>query len=397
MNRDNIIDNLVKLPYNNILLEFPTGLGKTRAALALMKEKVSTDAKILIVIPRLVLIKNWKDEIEKWGYTDFKPEFVTYISLPKKAGDWDLIIFDEVHHLSERCQDALLSFNIKNSILLSATVKRDMKYTLKSVFNNLYIEKIKVREAIEAEILPDPKVYFWELELDSSKVEYSIIKNPGSKLDYNRRVVTCLYKDRWNHIRNKSYTTVIRCTARQYLSELNNEIEWWKGKYMRTRSPFTKTRWLHLCKQRLTWLALQKTDIVKELLKYLSKQRTITFCANIEQTESLGKNCINSKNKLSSEYLQEFNDKKINHITACDMLNEGVNLTECKFGIFAVLNSSELMVLQKLGRILRHKKPIIIIPYFSGSREAELVKKMSVNYNEELIQKITSLEEIEIK
>lgn len=39
-------------------------------------------------------------------------------------------------------------------------------------------------------------------------------------------------------------------------------------------------------------------------------------------------------------------------------------------------------------RILRHNNPLIIIPFFTGTREEELVDKMLANYNPDLIVKL---------
>ena len=71
-----------------------------------------------------------------------------------------------------------------------------------------------------------------------------------------------------------------------------------------------------------------------------------------------------------------------------------VNLANCRIGIYASLNSSERMITQKLGRILRHKDPIIIIPFFKGTRDEEIVRKMCESYNPELIQTINNLNEL---
>ena len=68
------------------------------------------------------------------------------------------------------------------------------------------------------------------------------------------------------------------------------------------------------------------------------------------------------------------------------MLDEGVNLTSCRVGIFANINSSERIVVQRIGRILRHKDPIIIIPYFINTREQEIVNNMLEGYNPDLIE-----------
>lgn len=71
-----------------------------------------------------------------------------------------------------------------------------------------------------------------------------------------------------------------------------------------------------------------------------------------------------------------------------------MNLTNCRVGIYAVLNSSDRMIAQKLGRLLRHSDPVIIIPYYKGTRDEELVNKMLENYNPELVKIITNLTEL---
>jgi hypothetical protein len=54
------------------------------------------------------------------------------------------------------------------------------------------------------------------------------------------------------------------------------------------------------------------------------------------------------------------------------------------------------MIFQRLGRILRHKEPVIIIPYYKNTREEEIVSKMLENYNPELVKKITNLNDLKI-
>ena len=71
-----------------------------------------------------------------------------------------------------------------------------------------------------------------------------------------------------------------------------------------------------------------------------------------------------------------------------------VNLTNCRIGIFCNLNSSEIVVKQRIGRILRHKSPIIIIPYFKDTREEELVQKMIEEYSEESVVTINNVNKI---
>lgn len=161
MNREEVRDEILNINNPNILCELPTSFGKTKVALDIMKKRCTKDSSILIVIPRKVLIDNWKDEFKKWDMMEYLPntEFVTYVSFPKKAGEYDLVIFDEAHHLSERCRDAVYDYSIKNSILLSATVGRDLRYEFQILFPGLHVYKVSTKEAIKEAVLPDPKVY----------------------------------------------------------------------------------------------------------------------------------------------------------------------------------------------------------------------------------------------
>ena len=110
----------------------------------------------------------------------------------------------------------------------------------------------------------------------------------------------------------------------------------------------------------------------------------------------LGKHCVNSKNKERYVILDKFNKQEIDHITACNMLNEGMNLVNCRVGIYNNLNSSETIIKQRLGRLLRHKDPILIIPYYKGTREEEIVEKMLEDYNPELVKTIVLFDQIKL-
>lgn len=392
MTREEARDEILSIESPNILCELPTSFGKTKVALDLMRKRLSVDkgVRILIVVPRLVLMDNWREEFVKWGVEDYLPftEFVTYVSLPKKAGTWDMIIFDEVHHLSERCRDSINDFDVKYCTLLSATVGRELKKELIALFTDLYIYKVSTKQAIQEEILPDPRVYLIPLTLDNTKTNCEIIKNKSQKIE-----LTIPYSQRFQYAKVKNRRIVIKCTQKQYYDDMSAMIAWYKNKMF---NDVFKNLFLRASGDRLKWLSEQKSGHVKTLLDHLKSQRTLTFCNGIPQTEELGKYCINSKNKASEENLHKFNEGKVDHITACNMLDEGMNLTNCRVGVYAVLNSSDRMIKQKLGRLLRHPDPIIIIPYFQGTREEEIVETMLTDYNPKLVTKITSLTQLKL-
>lgn len=389
VSRNQVNEDILNMKNKHLLLELPTSFGKSRIAINIITHRnITPNKRILIVVPRLVLIDTWKDEFKKWGKEEYinNLSFVTYVSFPKMAGHWDMVVFDECHHLSLRCQEALKSYDIENSVLLSATVKRDLRYTLSLLFPNLGKYMVKIKDATEEGILPDPKVYLIPLDLDNTKQEYSIIKNPSKS-----KSIIIEYKDRWKYKNIKDKKIIIKCTQRQYYIDMSSIIDWYKK---RTYNERLRNLFLHKSGERLKWLSNQKTVFVHSLLDLLDKERTLVFCNSISQTEELGKYCINSKNNNSELYLSKFNESKINHITACNMLDEGINLINCRIGIYATLNSSERMIKQKLGRLLRHPNPIIIIPYFIRTRDEEIVQKMCEDYNENLISVINDINDL---
>lgn len=396
--REDIIQEIFKTKERNILLQLPTSFGKTKITIDLLAERSNQRwkvtkkfPKILVVVPRLVHFDTWKSEFLKWNKERLLScvTFTTYASLEKHTGVWDFVVFDECQHLSERCRNLLSKFDIANSFLLSATVKRQHLEELKGTFKGLYVYKVSTREAIVNDILPDPVVLLYPLRLDSVNCNQVYIKRPKEKA-----VVNCIYKDRFKYLRTKGIQVKIRCTPSEFHQLLLEDISYYEDRMKYSANQRLRFKYLHLCSERLIWLSNQKVDKVKQILEMCKHERTLTFCNSIAQTERLGRYPVNSKDSDSKENLEKFNNGEIDHITACNMLNEGVNLTDCRIGIYANLNSSEIIVQQRLGRILRHKNPLIIIPYYTNTREEELVKKMIEDYNPSLVHTINHLNEL---
>lgn len=395
MTREDIQKEILSLKGSNWLLELATGTGKSKMAIEKIKSIHNGKAgfNLLIVVPRNVHKQNWADELVKWWPNhNLIISYTTYVSFPKCKGEWDFVIFDECHHLSERCREALCDFNISHSILLSATVSKTLKDELREVFDGLVSYKKDLRDVIDEEILPDPKVYLWPLELNNEFPTESIIKNLKAK----GTMIESSWATRWEYIKQKNFPVRIYCNEKQYYSDLCIQIEYWRKRYMRSRSDIAKNKWLRLCADRLKWLSDKKVKYLHKLLPYLIKYRTLTFCNSIEQTELLGEYCINSKNTDSIQHLEDFNSGKIDHITACNMLNEGMNLVNCQVGIYANLNSSEAIIKQRMGRLLRHPNPVIIVPYYKNTREEELVQTMLEDYNPALVETVSEINEIKI-
>ena len=338
-----------------LLTLLSTGVGKTRITIDCINKicdkvfSIENDrTDVLIVVDKKVHIKNWKDEFEKWGgiKTD-NVEFCCYASLHKYAKSyWDIVVLDEAHHVgSEARLEALETINIAyNLIGLSATVSRELRTWFKKKYKTTIVS-CTTQDAIESNIFPDPTIYLMPLNLNDK--EYTELYEINNKDKSNP--IYGDYKDLWVLKRSKRHA-FIRCTQKQYLNELNGLVEYYKRKAT-GGSRVMKNLWLRACGDRLTYLANAKNKQVQAILTKLKNYRTITFCTSIEQSEKLGKNCIHSKNKAAQATLATFNDGRIKHITACYMLNEGINLTNCKYGIFANINASETIQIQRVGKL----------------------------------------------
>ena len=360
-----------------LILELITGMGKTKVAIGLINhicDRVSKikgrPATILILVAKTVHKKTWRDEIEMWG--GIMSDCITlecYESMKKyRKADFDIVVADEMQHLSDARLEILETININESFIgLSATIKGNTRdYFLYR--HNAEVIKCGLKEAVKDNVLPEPTVYLLPLYLDTTRYVYKSRK-------FGRDIIT---------------------TQKGYYDSVSSLIEWYKNKYFNSRNKRIKNLWLSMAGKRLKWCAEQKEALVLSLLDKFRNYKTLTFCSSIEQSERLGKYNITSKNKASVKNLEMFNSNKIKHITACNILNEGVNLTNCRIGIFCNLNSSEIVVKQRVGRILRHKSPIIIIPYFKDTREEELVEKMIEEYNPELIHVVENANDIKI-
>ena len=392
MNREEASREIQAIRARNILLELPTSFGKTRQALDIMAGR--DPRNILVLVPRLVLIQNWKDEFAKWKMDRYleRVTFGTYAGIRKHEGEsFDMLIADECHHFTDRSLGAVSTMTFRYCTLLSGTVIDSKKAALRAFFRDLYCYRITMKQAQE-EVLAEPRVYLIPCTLDNTDRKYPLELRKSSR----GRSIACDCPDKWKYLRDRSYTTVtVNCTQQEYINELGDRIDYWKRMYMRCRNEASRNRWLHLAGLRLRMLSTFKTPIVSRLQVLLGKRRCLTFCNSIEQTEILGRNCINSNNRDSAKVLERFNRGEVNHITSCNMLNEGMNLVDCQVGIYASLNSSEVMIKQKLGRILRHPDPVLVIPYYRNTREEELVGRMLEDYHPELVVK-TSLSEIKV-
>lgn len=353
MEKENILLEIRDKP--KVLLELPTSYGKTKLAIDyLIANNVK---KPLIVTPALVIENGWKtDQLPKWD-TEHKlnPTFIQYASFidtdKVKNIDFDSLVLDEAHHITDKFQNTIFSLSImfrnKPIIMLSATINSEKRELLNETFNDYYTVKVSTAKAIQSEKLPTPTIMFIKCKLGYAD--------------------TAMYQTMNTHL--------------EYFKQFSD-------------NSFYRIKMKRQAKDIYEWLSDKKIEITKILLFIYRQYRTLTFCSNIEQCNNLGANPVHSKNKKSKEIVENFNNNKIKHLTSCRVLLEGVNLYNCRVGIFNYLSPTFRIQTQAFGRILRHNKPIIIFPYFENTRDEVIINKLYKQYKNSAKIIVTTMDKV---
>jgi superfamily II DNA or RNA helicase len=395
MTREEIEEKVLNDRCDNIMFNLPTSFGKTRISLKWVN--MFHPKNILVVVPTTVLKGTWKKEILEWNPdNDIYFEFTTYMSFGKhletpEGTTWDAVMFDECHHFSERIADLFNSLKVLKCAFLSATVNKEVFQRINDSVYDIHRYKVSIRKATEDKVLPDPRVYLLGLHLDNLRRGQTIVLRKSKP-----KFIECQYNERRKFEFNKKVRVIIHCTQYEKNEYYASKARQLKSRYMMTHNEIIKNQWLHIEGYIIKFLSRWKTYSCREIIKNLEGQRMLVFCSSIKQTEEITDNCIHSKNKKSDKILDSFNEGEINLISSCDKLNEGANLVNCRIGLYATLNGSQTLIDQKAGRLLRHPHPVIIIPYFKGTKDEKLIDKMLVNYNPDLVKYIRSIKEIEL-
>lgn len=394
MTREALVDQAVKLfeKHTSVALLWATGVGKSAAAIKMANKYIgkTKNKNVLLVVAEVAHKENWQKEFEKWGMINANLTIECYASLHKYQNtNWDLIIFDEAHHLgSDLRLEVLSSMRSSKNILLSATLNRGMLNELENILGYIAPHKIGLQDAIDFNILPGPHIHLIPLTLDNIKTDQWIVEEWG---DENKRIpIYTDLRDKWKYLRNKKqYPNIklcMRCTALQKYNYLTEQTEYWKKKYMSCRQEYMKNKWMQIGIQRKRFLGEVKTHIVKRLIEKLKDKRYICFCASVAQAEYLGKeNAIHSKVKKTQSIIDAFNEKKIDNLYAVGMLQEGQNLVDIEAGIIIQLDGSERPFIQKFGRSLRASDPHQYIFYYKNTRDEEYLNNILEDFNSDYI------------
>lgn len=399
MTREELYNQGLESAKQNTRLAFlwSTGVGKSKMAIGIANylSENNSELKVLLVVAETAHKDNWKEEFKKWKLNKkINITIECYASLKNYQNtQWDLIIFDEAHHLgSDLRLEMLRTISAQNIILLSATLQDQLLYALQNIFGQFKVSRVTLQDAIQWGILPEPKIYLYALTLDNTRYTETIIEEWGKK---NKEIpIHCTYSQRWEYIKNrKKYPNIkliISCTQQQKYDYLTTQFNHYKTLYLNTRQINFRNKWMQAGSVRKRFLGECKTVYAEHLINEFRKKnkRFICFCSSIKQAELLGSlNAIHSKKSDSLNTINDFNEKKINSLFAIGMLQEGQNLVDIQAGIIVQLDGQERAFIQKSGRVYRAEDPIQCIFYYKNTRDEEYLNKAIENIDASFIYK----------
>jgi superfamily II DNA or RNA helicase len=384
---------------HRVILKWATGCGKSKMTIDLLKHNLCSlphgSQRVLFVVAERSHIKNWQEEFEKWklNIAPYCITMVCYNSLHKvNTTYYDAVVLDEAHHaFTEKRMAALeeMKDNLMPSAyiyLLSATLSSGKQDMIEGIFGKFKTSTVTLKDAIEGDILPDPKVYVVEMQLDNVK------KHQEIQIGNDPKAPVVKWEDRAKYI-YKNVPCIIQCTEFQKNLFLTQSVDYWNERYHRSHSEFQRVKAANYGSQRKRFLGELKTGVIRKLIDRLPKNnRFVCFCASVAQANALDYvNTISSKRPAKSNQIiiDKFNNKQINHIYAVGMITEGMNLTDIQTGIIVQLDGKERLFIQKFGRSLRAEDPVTFIFYYKDTQDEKYLKGALENIDSKFVQYIT--------
>ena len=302
------------------LIVLPTAAGKSKIVEEDLREfaKNKQNFKGLILVPGINVLLDWEGRI-KTSLPELKDkiEIKTYAYMVRHYTDvqsdyYNYLVVDEAHHaVAPILKRVIQYFNTEFTVGLTATDQRPDKKKLETVFGT-YSTSLSLKEAMEKGIVAKANVYRIETNINLSQVRFN-----GK--DYV----------------NADLEKKIRVTSR-------NEL------------------------------------IVNVLEEYFTSgeaglRQGIIFCVNVNHANEMAK-LLNGAGITAASYtgqtknptalMEDFKQKKIRFLCACNMISEGWDYPELGILVMARPTLSKVLYLQQIGRGLRKtdvKKNVIVI------------------------------------
>lgn len=360
---------------NNLLVEHPTGTGKTWTALFTLKDILDSEDIVLVSAPKKTIVDQWIGENEEENLAYFFPnckkircqggenwrnqlfnhlnadrdsplflistmhpstlESVFEMLEDQNVMDKTVFIADEVHNIgSPGRRKVLQNYKPKKArIGLSATLERDDDGddVIWSYFGDRK-DKITFEEAVNSyDVLSDYKLHIHEVSLTEEELKD--------------------YKEKTNQIRNKYHR--LKKYEGQPIGEISDENDTMSS-LLNKRAAILKRAEEKIMKSEEI---LQSTDYDKTLIFCPKKTEKMFEIRNkyVENTEGIVYDNYHSEQDSETQInvLADFERGKTDALLSMDCLNEGIDVPSCDSAIIISSSTSEREMIQRRGRVLR--------------------------------------------
>jgi superfamily II DNA or RNA helicase len=366
--QDEALETWKAAGYRGVIV-LPTGAGKTVVALKAIEE---IGESTLIVVPTLVLVDQWRGQLEKdfgvdvgvlgGGRSEVMPITVaTYDSASLRAerlgNKFGFLVLDEVHHLPAASYRRIgLMYIAPHRMGLTATLARD---------DGAHISLMELVGELVYEMGVDDLagVHLSEYTIQTVHVPLSVEEQQE-------------YDARYSQYRAFLQRRGIRMrSARDYQRFV-----------MRTgRDP--EARKALLARNRAMDIALNssaKIDYLKHLLQANPEEKTLIFTRYNSLVYRISREMLipaithQTPGEERSEILQRFRSGRYKRIVTSQVLDEGVDVPDASMAIILSGTGSSRQFIQRLGRVLRKtegKQAKMIELVSKGTAETRLSRR----------------------
>jgi superfamily II DNA or RNA helicase len=328
--------------------------GKIRTSILALEQL--KPKSILIAYPDNKIRDSWKADFEDLGFDDSTVTYTTHLSLKKLVdNEYDIIIIDEIHLLSEAQIEACQDLFSNNACILglTGTLSSWTERTLEEELDLHVIATYPIEKAIEEGVIVDYEINVIRVPLDDKIIQ-----------DYKGKK---------------------RTEKKQF-----NALTWMIDKFQYEGKD---TMFLRLNRMRLIQSSIAKTNATVKLLSKHFDERVLVFCGVTKIADSLGIPSYHSKSK-EKEIFEDFAEGKGNHLAVVKIGNTGVTYKPLNKVIINYFDSNAENLAQKINRCMAmeyntpDKKAHIYIVSTTEPTELKWLKKALEFFDETKIKYI---------
>lgn len=329
-----------------LAVEVVTGAGKTHFAidciLDLLKE--NKDLKILIVSPKIVILRNWQKELLNYFtimdvgmyYGEIKDYAKILLTTNSSIVNvnlkiYDMLIVDELHNAFVPKFNDIFQNDWKYLLGLTATLNNDdeSKHWKFLSYFNYNIFKLSMKEALKEKIINNFEFYNCSVEM----VEEEIIEK-YNEIEGSIRKIILIAGSFAKCMNDAKYKSVFR----SLLDKRNKIVFGYHRKFESLMNILLENK--------------GKRIIIFNQYNEISRNIYLHCLDN-----DLSSRVVNSDvdRKLVEKYIKEFEQNKFNIMITSKMFDEGYNLPELDVAIIFSGDSTKRQSIQRIGRVLRKK------------------------------------------